>query len=124
MPSPQNRYFIVTASFAKARCDGQGRLRLDPWTPEKFYADNDDVVWCLGQMELGEGGFQHYQFVFSTKKKCTVTKVKSFFPSYLSPHIEPTRSEAAEAYVTKEDTRVPNTEFELGVNFDEYIGHR
>jgi len=125
MPSPQNRYFIVTASYAKARCDSQGRLRLNPWTPNTFYADNDDVIWVMGQEEHGGvDGYHHYQFIFSTKKKVTLTKARSYFPCHLSPHIEPTRSEAAEEYCRKNDTRVPDSEFELGVNLDEYIAHR
>jgi len=126
MPSQQNRYFIVTASYAKSRVDECGVLYADPWTPETFYADNDDVIWVLGQREIGVGetGFEHYQFVFSTKKKITMKKAKSYFPVYLSPHIEPTKSAAAEEYVRKEETRVPGTEFELGVNLYEFIAHR
>lgn len=124
MPSPQNRYFIVTASYAKSRVDDAGVLYTDPWTPETMYADYDDVIWILGQRELGAEGFEHYQFVFSTKKKITMKKAMSFFPKYLAPHIEPTKSAKAEEYVRKEETRVPGTEFELGVNLYEFIGHR
>lgn len=124
MPSPQNRYFIVTASYAKSRVDDCGVLYTDPWTPNVFYADNDDVIWVMGQRELGAEGFEHYQFVFSTKKKITMKRAIALFPKHLSPHIEPTKSAKAEEYVRKEDTKVPDTEFELGVNLDEYIAHR
>lgn len=126
MPSAQARYWICTASYARSRVDDCGDLLVDPWTPNTFFADNDDVIWVLGQREIGvgENGFEHYQFVFSTKKKITLTKAKSFFPVYLSPHLEATKSAAAEEYVRKEETRVPGSQFELGVMLDEYISHR
>ncbi|KAI3632020.1 hypothetical protein MIR68_009856 [Amoeboaphelidium protococcarum] len=45
-------------------------------------------------------------------KKVTLTKAKSFFPN--QSHLEQSRSQAADDYVWKEDTRVPGTQFELG----------
>lgn len=41
-----------------------------------------------------------------------MTKAKTFFPQ--QTHLEQSRSDAADAYVWKEETRVADTQFELG----------
>lgn len=77
-----------------------------PWKP-------DGVGYVRGQMEVGaETGFRHWQLLVIFNKKVRLGKVKSLFGD--SCHAEPSRSEAAEAYVWKEETRVEGTQFELG----------
>lgn len=64
-------------------------------------------------MEQGnETGYLHWQIMVIFKKKVVRSKVKAIFGD--SCHCDPTRSEAADDYVWKEDTRVPNTQFLLG----------
>lgn len=95
MPSPQARYWILTIPHADYL----------PYKPPT-------VAYIKGQLELGRGGFLHWQILvlFSTKQR--LRGIKSIFGT--SAHCEPTRSEAAEEYVWKEDTRVEGTQFELG----------
>jgi len=72
----------------------------------------DPIVWIKGQQEVAEGGFSHWQIVVGFASKQSLRAAKSHFPR--EAHLEPTRSTAAEAYVWKEDTRVPESQFELG----------
>ena len=65
------------------------------------------VNHLAGQLELGEGGFLHWQLVVSFARKVRLGGVKSIFGS--SCHAEPTRSDAARAYVHKEDTAIRET---------------
>lgn len=68
-------------------------------------------VYLRGQLEQGEGGFLHWQFVFCLGKKSSRTGLLAT----LGPlHLEPTRSEAALEYCWKDDTGVPGTRYELG----------
>lgn len=71
----------------------------------------EGVLWIKGQMELGEGGYSHYQLIALFGKKCTLTAVRRIFGPY---HAELTRSSAAEDYVWKETTFVSGTRFEIG----------
>lgn len=96
MPSPQARYYILTIP------------RTTGWTP----ALSGELAYLRGQEEIGEGGFQHWQVLAVFSRKVTLTRAKTHFPP--ESHLEPTRSAAAEVYVWKEDTRVPDTQFELG----------
>jgi hypothetical protein len=69
------------------------------------------VKYMKGQQEIGHGtGYHHWQVVFHTKP-LTLVAVKRIFPT---AHLLPTDSVAAEKYVWKEDTRVADTQFELG----------
>lgn len=70
------------------------------------------VTWIKGQLELGDGGFEHWQLIAGFKSKCSLNHVKSIFGD--QGHWELTRSAAAESYVWKEETAVPGTRFELG----------
>lgn len=115
MPGMQGRYFIATISYANANVDEEGVVKVR-WTPRDLHSDNEPVKWVLGQVEIGNGGFKHYQLIFSVNKKMTIVGAKKLFPDFLSPHLELTRSEAAEAYVQKEDTRFLDSQFEYGVN--------
>lgn len=67
-----------------------------PWLPPT-------VAHLQGQLELGEGGFLHWQVVASFRKKVSLAGVRAVFGD---AHAEPTRSDAARDYVFKDDTRV------------------
>ncbi len=70
------------------------------------------VVWCRGQHEKTDSGYEHVQAVFAWKKKVRLATVRGLFGGV--GHWEPTRSSAINAYVWKEDTRIPGTQFEFG----------
>jgi len=72
-----------------------------------------DLVYCKGQKETGSTtGYEHWQLLAVFSKKLRLRAVKLHFCA--EAHCEPSRSEAANEYVWKEDTRVPDTQFELG----------
>jgi len=96
MPAPQNRYFLLTIP----------QHDFVPWLPPT-------VAYIKGQLESGnEGGYLHWQLLAIFERKLTVTAVKNVFGR--TAHVEPSRSQAADAYVWKEETRVAGTQFELG----------
>lgn len=65
------------------------------------------VAWVRGQQELGDAGFLHWQFVVATKTKTSLAGLKTILgPSCRGLHAELSRSEAANEYVGKEDSRV------------------
>lgn len=71
------------------------------------------IARIRGQRERGAGtGYEHWQLVAHFKQPTRLATVKRYFGA--RAHAEPTASAAAEAYVWKEDTAVPNTRFELG----------
>lgn len=70
------------------------------------------VSYCKGQLEKGEGGYLHWQLFIILAKQSRLSAVKKLYGD--SCHAEPTRSEKAEDYVWKEDTRVSGTQFEIG----------
>lgn len=69
------------------------------------------VDYYKGQLERGEGGFEHWQIVVSFKKKVRLGGVKTIFGQ--SCHAELTRSDAANDYVWKEETSL-GERFQLG----------
>jgi len=97
MPTDQARHWILT-------------IKHSDWQlPEEL---ERDLVYCKGQVEQGEGGYVHWQLIASFKRKVTRRICKSYFCE--SAHLEPTRSEAADDYVWKEETAVAGTRFEIG----------
>lgn len=74
----------------------------------------EGILWIKGQLELGEGGFLHWQICLCTRRKCRAGAVKRQFAR--TAHVEVTRSAAANEYVWKDDTAFePETyRFELG----------
>lgn len=71
-----------------------------------------DCEYIIGQMERGnETGYLHWQIMVSFKKKVTRRVVLKVFGNC---HADLTKSAAADEYCFKEDTRVPNTQFQLG----------
>ena len=71
------------------------------------------VCWIRGQLECGAGGYLHWQVCLGLDKKGSLPTITGIFGTEL--HAEISRSAAATEYVWKEDTRVANTQFELGV---------
>lgn len=70
------------------------------------------IKYIRGQLELGEGGFLHWQIVSATARKCRRRGIIAIFGD--QGHYEPTRSSACLEYVWKEDTQIFGTKFELG----------
>lgn len=68
------------------------------------------LIWLKGQQELAEGGLLHYQVVAGFSRNVRLSQLGRLLPG----HWEPTRSAAADDYVWKEDTRVADTQFEIG----------
>lgn len=94
MPS-QGRYWLLTMPHHT----------FTPYLPRA-------CAWLKGQLELGEGGFLHWQVVVAFAKKIRLAGVKEVFGEQC--HAEVTRSAAAEDYVHKDDTAIVETRFELG----------
>jgi len=94
---PQARYWLLTP------------VEHLPNEPEL----SGDIVYLKGQQERGEEtGLLHWQLLVVFSKKLRLRGVKSHFCP--QAHCEPSRSVAANDYVWKEDTRVPDTQFEHG----------
>lgn len=91
----QARYWICT-------------IPRDDWEP----CLPRDAVWCIGQPELGESGYRHWQIMVAYSSKKTQRQVKESF-GVQGMHVEATRSAAAETYVRKEETR-DGEPFEFG----------
>lgn len=70
------------------------------------------VKYFKGQREIGDSGYEHWQAFVILEKKGSINKLKSIFGE--RAHYELTRSENAEDYVWKEETRVEGTQFEFG----------
>lgn len=93
---PQARYWILTVPHAD----------FVPYQPP-------NVVYIRGQLERGGNtGYLHWQLMVAFKKKLRLGGVKQIFGC--TCFAEPSRSDAANSYVWKEDTRVEGTQFELG----------
>lgn len=79
----------------------------------------DPVSYVKGQQEIGEGGYHHWQLLVITNRKCTIRQVKEHFCN--EAHVELTRSEAANDYVWKEESRVPDTQFVYGFPYEVFV---
>lgn len=91
---PQGRYWILT-------------IPENSWGPHAGLPDGP--VYVKGQLEQGEGGFRHWQVLCCFPKKVRMQRVKQVFGK--EAHCELSRSEAANEYVWKEETRVAGTSF-------------
>lgn len=83
------------------------------WLVTLKYVADDDIskesakfVYAKGQQEIGAGGFHHWQFVVYFGRPIRLTALKKIWKT---AHAEPTKSERAESYCWKEDTRVADT---------------
>lgn len=97
MPAPQYRYWILT-------------IPKDKWAVPEAMPERIDYL--KGQLEIGEGGFEHWQLVAYTKKKTTYSTMISLWPA--EAHVEHTRSDKAEEYVWKDESS-EGSRFEMGV---------
>lgn len=86
-------------------------IPVDDWSvPESL---PPTIAWLRGQQEIGEEtGYHHWQLFVAFKQRQRRSGVKSHFTRTTSAR--PSNSDAAEAYVHKEDTAVAGTRFELG----------
>jgi len=71
-----------------------------------------NAAYIKGQREIGESGYDHWQFIVYFKQQQRLGAIKKTLGDTV--HAEPTRSDAAEAYVWKDDTAVDGTRFEFG----------
>lgn len=85
-------------------------IKDDAWTRPHELPGN--VVYLRGQSEIGTGGYKHWQLLAIYRKKVRLATLKTDFGPTV--HAEPSRSNAADAYVWKDDTAVAGTRFELG----------
>ena len=87
------------------------------------YENNETPTWTTtlpekiryikGQQEIGENtGYHHWQLMLIAQRSIRLGAIKKIFGSNI--HAELSRSDAASDYVWKEQTRVANTQFELG----------
>jgi len=98
----QARYWIITINDSD-----QGHS----WTPPTSLPAQ--VVWIRGQKEIGTNTHRpHWQLSAIFSRGVRLAMVKQVFGA--NSHCEPTRSQAAEAYCWKEDTRIEGTQFEIG----------
>lgn len=72
------------------------------------------VEYIKGQLEQGgEGGYLHWQLLVVLSRKGTLRTMQNLFGE--RGHYEKSRSDRADEYVWKEETRVAGTQFELGI---------
>lgn len=70
-----------------------------------------EIAYAKGQEERGtESGYHHVQILVVYKRPVRRSQVSKTFAG----HWEKSRSSAASEYVWKDDTAVPNTQFEIG----------
>lgn len=71
------------------------------------------IKYIKGQLECGtDTGYVHWQLLAAFERTTRLAGVKRIFGD--SAHCELSRSAAADAYVHKDDTAIPETRFELG----------
>lgn len=96
MPAQQGRYWLLTIPHH----------HFLPYLPP-------NANYIRGQLESGgTTGYLHWQLVVAFKQHVRLAAVKSTFGNEC--HAELSRSSAANEYVFKDDTAIPNTRFELG----------
>lgn len=72
-----------------------------------------NILWLRGQQERGDNtDYHHWQLFCTFKQPARLAAVKKIFGEKC--HAEPSRSQAAEQYVIKDDTAIAGTRFELG----------
>lgn len=105
MPNvPQFRFFIITTPISTS---------FTEWSPYHVLS-SDGPYYVKGQEESGATtGYRHYQWIAYFKRAITLSRAKKVLCLQAS-HLEPCRSDKAEEYVWKEETKVPGSEFEIG----------
>lgn len=77
-----------------------------------LYVTGQQEVWHFDSFQIGEqNGYHHWQLVMRVKGKQRLSWLKARWPTC---HAEPTLSDKARNYVTKDFTAVAGTRFELG----------
>lgn len=73
------------------------------------------IAYLRGQLERGDGGFEHYQLFFICNRKASLSAIRAIWSTegITNGHWELSRSSAAESYVWKEETRIGEP-FEFG----------
>ena len=100
MRSPRTRYWLLTVPYEDEQ---------PAWT----ITLPDGIKYLKGQQEIGATtGYRHWQLLVAYPLPVNLARVKAVFGA--KSHCEPSRSAAADAYVWKDETAVPNTRFELG----------
>lgn len=108
MPAQNGRYWMAT--IAEARFT----------VPTDVASLPEHCTWIKGQLEEGgRTGFKHWQLIIGINYvikgyQRNIRRAKICRDFGEQNHYELTRSVAADSYVWKEDTRVPNTQFEVG----------
>lgn len=92
---PKAKYWILTIPYAD----------FVPYQPP-------DIQFIRGQLERGDSGYLHWQLSIAFVRQVRLSAVKKLFGD--TAHAEPTRSDAANDYVFKDETAVAGTRFELG----------
>lgn len=92
-----SKYYILT-------------LPANQWVFAPTYLP-DAVEYMSGQLELGANGLLHWQFVVYLVERRRSSYVRQMYPS---AHVEATKSAAARKYVHKEETRVDQSQFQIG----------
>lgn len=83
--------------------------------PENAWSPNihEKIQYIKGQKEIGHNtGYIHWQVLVIFKRGVRLACIKKIFGQGV--HAELTKSKAANDYVWKDDTSVPDTRFELG----------
>lgn len=78
-----------------------GTIPRSDWSPKL----PPGAQYCRGQLERGEGGFEHWQILVTFSQKKTLAQVVRSLGTTRC-HVEPTRSRAAEQYVWKLESRI------------------
>lgn len=74
---------------------------------------DSNIAYVRGQREIGEStGYEHWQLVVYFCRSQRLSALKKKFGN--NTHWEPTRSDAADEYVWKEETAVADSRFEWG----------
>lgn len=90
-----------------------GTIPRDQWEPWTINTLPTQISYVRGQREVGsQTGYEHWQLLVCLNKKGSLSTIKGLFQD--QGHWELTRSEAADDYVWKEDTRVDGSQFEIG----------
>jgi len=101
----QARHWLLTINDSDT---GESWVR-----PAGLLGPYSTIAWLRGQKEIGATTNRpHWQLFVSFKRAVRLAAIKKLFGN--RTFAEPSRSEAAEAYVFKDDTAVEGTRFELG----------
>nr|WPR18701.1 MAG: replication polyprotein [Chemarfal virus 193] len=99
--SPRGQYWILTIPAAD----------FEP-SEELLSGSDGGLGFIMGQREIGESGYEHWQLVAYFKKRVYLSAVKEVFGE--TAHAELSRSRRVEEYVQKDATSVDGSRFEFG----------